>query len=365
MDRFALLTGLVNEALGVPTDRKVVYPSGVEQWVEVLDVAKVHRLLPLVVSLFEQVPEESRPKGKPVVGSYVMAEQMVGKSEDRLKKLKKLTLLFQDHDLDVMFLKGWTLAVRYPNPLLRVYSDIDYYLFGRSKEGEKVLTEELGLKSSPYYHHHTQAAWKGMLLENHYDFLDLENHACNRMLDDALKSLAESDGHSWPLDLGDAAIRNAYRMTPTMEAVFLMRHMSGHFVASGMELRQLYDWVLLLHQDGDKVDWPMVKDLYEKSGMIRFARMVSRIVRQKLCVNLPDYLGGLDGQEDQMLVERIWEDTIHPTGQDKYRKGTLRYYLRESSIFLHNRWKHRLVYPSESYWGLMLNMLRLKLKLGR
>ena len=99
--------------------------------------------------------------------------------------------------------------------------------------------------------------------------------------------------------------------------------------------------------------------------MLRFARMVSWIIARKLCVQLPDYLGMIDGAADEQLAGRIWDDMVHPTGQDPYRRGTLRYYLRESSIFLQNRWKHRLVYPSESYFGLMLNLLRLKLKLGR
>ena len=365
MENFALLTSLVNEALGLPTSRERVYPAGVDQWVEVLEVAKGQRMLPLVVSLFDRVPEAFQPKGKPVVGSYVLSEQLVGKAEERLAKQRKLALLFQKHGLDVMFLKGWTLALRYPDPMLRVYGDIDYYLFGHSKEGERVLMEELGLENSPYYHHHTQATWKGTLLENHYDFMDRENHACNWMLDDALKGLAASEGHSRPLDFGDETLRNAYRMTPTMEALFLMRHMSGHFVASGMELRQLYDWILLLYRDGDQVDWPQVRDLFDKSGMLRFARMVSWIIAGKLCVQLPDYLGTIDGAADEQLAGRIWDDMVHPTGQDPYRRGTLRYYLRESSIFLQNRWKHRLVYPSESYFGLMLNLLRLKLKLGR
>ena len=360
MDRFDQLAGLLNFALKLPADAPVGYPAGQEEWVQVLDAANEQGMLPLVVSLFDVVPEDFRPKGKPIIPHYVSSERLVEKSKRRHRRMQSLAQLFQTHGLDVMFLKGWTLSCRYPAPELRVFSDIDYYLYGHSKAGEAILTEN-GFKVSPYYHHHTQSTWKGILLENHYDFLDRENHACNRMLDDALKSLAETEGRSMPLDLGDPSIRNAYRMTPTMEAIFLMRHMSGHFVASGMDFRQLYDWVLLLHQDGSKVDWTRVNDLFEKSGMMRFAQIVSWIIGEKLHVRLPEYIPAADGD----LAERVWMDTIHPSGRDTYRKGTLKYYFREAKIFLQNRWKHRLIYPDESFYGLMLNMLRLKIKLGK
>ena len=360
MDCFDQLVPLLNLALKLPTDSPVDYPAGQDQWVRVLEAANEQGVLPLVVSLFYGIPESYRPKGKPIVPHYVHSERLVAKSEKRHRKMQRLALLFQENGLDLMFLKGWTLSCRYPVPELRVFSDIDYYLYGHSREGEAVLTEN-GITVNPYYHHHTQATWGGILLENHYDFLDRENHVCNRMLDDALKALAESEGHSLPLDLGDPAIRNAYRMTPTMEAIFLMRHMSGHFVAAEMTLRQLYDWVLLLSQDGSKVGWELVNDLFEKSGMMRFARMVSWIVKERMHVCLPEYIPATE--ED--LAERIWKDTIYPSGKDKYRKGTVRYYLREAEVFLQNRWKHRIVYPGESYFGLMLNMLRLKFKLGR
>ena len=360
MDCYDQLINLLNQALNLPMDRPACYPAGTEEWVEVLKAANEQSVLPLVVSLFDVVPEEFCPKGKPIISHYIHSERLVEKSEKRHLRMRRLALLFQSHGLDVMFLKGWTLSCRYPKPELRYFSDIDYYLFGRSKEGDAIL-QKRGLEVSPYYHHHTQATWDGILLENHFDFLDRENHACNRMLDDALKALAESEGHSLPLDLGDPSIGNAYRMTPTMEAIFLMRHMSAHFVSAGIELRQLYDWVLLLHQDGSRIDWPYVDDMFEKSGMMPFAHMISWIIKEKLHVCLPEYISATDGD----LTERIWRDTIYPSGRDKYRKGTVRYYLREAEVFLQNRWKHRLVYPKESYFGLMLNMLRLKFKLGR
>ena len=354
------LIGLLNKALGIPWKGTIVYPEGQDDWVKLLELATEQRMLPLVVSQFDCIPEEFRPKGKPIVPSVIFAEQLVEKSKVRVDLMRRLAMMFQERGLDVMFLKGWSLAVRYPDPELRVFSDIDYYLFGLQKEGEDVLAAE-GITVSPYYHHHTQATWKGVLLESHYDFLDRENHACNRILDDALKSLADSEGHSTRMDLGDSAIENAYRMTPTMEAIFLMRHMSAHFMAAGMELRQLYDWVLLLQRDGDKVDWGQVKALYEQSGMMSFARIVSWLVREKLAVSLPAYLPEMGGK----TAERVWDDLISQTGKNRFAKGSFRYYVREAWIFLHNRWKHRIVYPKESYWGLMLNYLRLKIKLGR
>ena len=66
----------------------------------------------------------------------------------------------------------------------------------------------------------------GILLENHYDFVERQNHRQNLILDDELKKLANEEGRKIKALFLDSEIKNAYVMTPTMNAIFLMRHMS-------------------------------------------------------------------------------------------------------------------------------------------
>ena len=352
------LIGILNRAFSLPVLQEKELPCGNEEWERILSLSAQQRVLPLVVSMFNVLPPDRTATWTTAIEGRLMAEKLIEKQHLRLDLIPRLAGLFKERGLDVMFLKGATLSLRYPSVELRFFGDLDFYLFGHTKDATEVLAEN-GVESREYYHHHDQAVWEGVLLENHYDFLDLENHKSNHILDDALKSMADHDRRSFSLP--GRPMDNAWRMSPTMEAIFLMRHMSGHFAASEMELRQLYDWILLVRDDGGDIDWKEVARLFEASGMMDFARIVVWIIREKLSVELPCPLLPTSGP----MAERVWADMFSRRNQDKYRKGSLRYFIREAQVLLQNRWKYRLVYPGESFVGMAFHMLKLKLRLGR
>ena len=361
MDKSILnsLIGVLNRAFGLPVVREAELPVDDAAWAAVLKLSIKQRVIPLVVSWMDALPEAQIPTGPDVVRAYLVAEHTREDVRHRFDVLERLARLMGESGLDMMLLKGATLSARYPAPELRFFGDIDYYLFGESARGAELLAAR-GIVSEEYYHHHTQASLGGVLLENHYDFVDLENHQSNRVLNEALTAMAPAGRIPFTIP-GKAPLPNVYRMSPTMEAVFLMRHMSAHFAASETELRQLYDWVLLLRDDGDKIDWLEVTRLYEASGMMPFARIVCWIIREKLGLDLPLPLEPAGGP----LAEKVWADMFAGSSMDSFRKGSLRYYLREAQVLLQNRWKYKLVYPGESFATLVLRMLWLKLKLGR
>ena len=353
------LVGVLNRAFGLPVVREAELPADDAAWAAVLKLSIKQRVLPLVVSWMDTLPEEQIPTGREVIRAYLVSGHTREDVRHRFDVLESLAKLLGEGGLELMLLKGATLSVRYPAPDLRFFGDIDFYLFGESARGVELLAAK-GVVSEDYYHHHTQATLDGVLLENHYDFVDLENHKSNRVLNDALKAMAPVGRIPFKIP-GKEPRTNVYRMSPTMEALFLMRHMSAHFAASETELRQLYDWALLLRDDADKIDWQEVTRLYEASGMMHFARIVCWIIREKLGLDLPLPLEPAGGP----LSEKVWADMFAGTSADRFRRGSLRYYLREAQVLLQNRWKYKLVYPGESFAGLVLGMLRLKLKLGR
>lgn len=266
----------------------------------------------------------------------------------RIETMKQLARLFSKEGIDIMFLKGATLAKLYPCPNWRSWSDIDYYVFGRSAEGIRLL-ETIGSDTNDYYHHHTQSSLNGILIENHYDFFDRHNHKCNHILDDAMKELAKNEGRSYPYLFEDELdIKNSYMMSPTMNAIFLMRHMSAHFVSETVSLRQLYDYALFLKADGKNVDWTKVIDLYGKSGMMLFAQIIISIVTKKLGVEVLENECPIMAENGGM-ADKVWQSIVSVEGCNPYKRYNFRYMLFEVMTFFKNRWKHSLVYPGESY----------------
>ena len=350
------LVGVLNRAFGLPMVREAELPADDAAWAAVLKLSIKQRVLPLVVSWMDTLPEEQIPTGREVIRAYLSSEHTREDVRHRFDVLEYLAKLLGEGGLELMLLKGATLSVRYPTPELRYFGDIDFYLFGESARGNELMAAK-GIVNKDSYHHHTQASLEGVLLENHYDFVDLENHKSNRVLNDALTAMAPNARIPFSIP-GKDPLPNVYRMSPTMEAVFLMRHMSGHFAASETELRQLYDWVLLLRDDADKIDWQEVTRLYEASGMMYFARIICWIMREKLGLDLPLPLEPAGGA----LAEKVWADMFAGSSTNRFRRGSLLFNLREAQVLLQNRWKYKLVYPGESFAGVVLGMLWLKIK---
>lgn len=333
----------------------------VQEWDEVLEMASSQGLLPIII----QNLNEASLQGGTLIGKEQLL-QWIGvtlQNEQnyklRLYVMRELARIFSQEGINIMFLKGASLAQMYPNPEWRVFSDVDYYLYGASERGIELLAEQ-GIKNSEYYHHHTQASFNGVLIENHYDFVERINHKCDVVLDDALKELAAKEGRTVKATFLGEDINNAYLMTPTMNAIFLMRHMSAHFVSETVPMRMLYDWALFLKKYAGEVDWNYVMPLYERSGMMKFVGIIMAILKEHLgfeSVACPVVLGS------QEMADKMWVSIINPPEPDPHDKFTLRYYLFEAKTFFANRWKHKLVYPGESFVGLFFKYVKLGLNM--
>lgn len=316
-----------------------------KDWNKVLSLAEEQGVLPVIAPLVTDLTFYDEASRMMLVEWYAIAHNDQQGYKLRKSVMCEMASMFAKEDMDILFMKGASLAQLYPNPEWRVFSDIDYYLFGKSEQGIAILKKH-GIENSAYYHHHTQASLNGVLLENHYDFVERVNHRCDIILDDALKALAVKEGRSVKASFLGNEITNAYVMTPTMNAIFLMRHMSAHFVSETIPLKMLYDWALFLKHHAKDVDWNIVSALYDQSGMTAFAGIIQELLRKRLDVSYSDCPVFPVKEE---YVERVWESVINPPEPDPYAKFTLRYYLFEAKTFFANRWKHKLVYPGESY----------------
>lgn len=327
-------------------DSKFEQPKlSAKKWDRILSFASEQGVLPIIASLLTEVTFDDEASRMVLVEWYAIAHSNQQDYELRKSIMCEMANMFAKESMDILFMKGVTLAQLYPNPEWRVFSDIDYYLFGKSEQGIAVLKQN-GIESSAYYHHHTQASLNGVLLENHYDFVERVNHRCDLIIDDVLKALAEKEGRSVKASFLGEDLTNAYVMTPTMNAIFLMRHMSAHFVGETIPLRMLYDWALFLKHQAQDIDWQLVTELYDKSGMTEFAGLIQYLLKTKLGVEYAECPVFPCNEEK---AGKLWLSIIYPPEQDPYKKFSLRYYIFEAKTFWKNRWKHQIVYPGESY----------------
>lgn len=319
------------------------------EWDGILYFASLQGVLPVIWPLLVNLRVDDERSRMKMVRWYAAAQDSMQQYQLKAYMMQELVAILAEAGIDVMFMKGAALAQLYPKPEWRAFSDIDFYLYGKTEQGVETMTRH-GMGKLETDHHHVRLSLNGVLLENHYNFVERTNHRCNVVLDDTLKALAESEGRSARADFIKGSYKNAYVMTPTMNAIFLMRHMSTHFASETISLRMLYDWALFLREHGEDVDWKMVTGLYENSGMSLFAGIIQRLLLSHLesdCKACPIAPGSKE------LAEKVWKSIIYPPSQDPYQEGSPRYYLSEARTFLANRWKYKMAYPDESYTLLM------------
>lgn len=287
-----------------------------------------------------------------------LAIKAKGDFERHIHAMACLGHRYETNGLQMLLLKGFGLSVLYPKPHLRLLGDIDIYLtyvdgshpnpmVPAWQKGDEVI-RSLGVKVNDIHEHHTEFKIEGINVENHYDIVNTLTPRSNRWLDQELKRLAEKEWLTVRVEDYDLRLPS-----PTFNAIFLMRHLGGHFASEKAVLRQLVDWVLLIDHHSDDIDWHYAVSVWRRLGMLSFVRCINSI-----CVR---YLGA-DSRKfhhqlstDRRRVERVLADIIHPEFHRRPPDGpVLRVIAFKTLRFFANGWKRRMVYK-ESLIGTFLS----------
>ena len=254
-----------------------------------------------------------------LVGRVLMYEDAYRKHEQTMFELAKI---YQEAGHRMMVLKGWGLSLDYPNPEHRPSGDLDIWNFGQWKEADAYIASK-GIKIDNCHHHHTVFSYKGIPVENHFDFINTYAHRSSKRVERRLKELAakdykEKDGIILP--------------SADFNALFLLRHCASHFASTEMTLRQVLDWGLFMKRHHEEIDWESYLLYVEKEGMMRFYNL--------LCLFCVRYLGF-----SASIFRRVYEDNLEERFKDREDGSLLDALSIKPRRWWHNRWKNRLCYP--------------------
>ena len=241
--------------------------------------------------------------------------------------ISSLASFYCKYGIRMMVLKGYGLSQCYPVPEHRPCGDIDIWLFGRYKEADSILSQELGITVNKSFFHHTVFCYQGFTVENHYDFVNRKISRYNSWLDDLLKELAMDDREKVVVDGQEVIIPS-----PNLHALFLVRHMTVHFFSS-LTVRQILDWGFFVEKNKDRINWQWLLETISKFGMMRFFHCINAICVEDLGFDsslFPVY------EVDISLKERIINDSLFPADFGEKPKR-----LFPVFIYKWKRWKAR------------------------
>lgn len=185
------------------------------------------------------------------------------------------TAMLQSAGLAPVLLKGQAYARYYPRPELRQCGDIDLYVGenGYRHAGEAIQRSgwecrEPFIPAAKHYGCYLH----GIRIELHRTAALLLFPIANRRFQTwSHRKLSSALRH---VSIGDKDIPTP---SPLFDIVFVFLHLHHHFVNSGIGLRHLCDWVMLLHAHHDNIDRQELRRLLRNFHLLHAWRIFAPI----------------------------------------------------------------------------------------
>ncbi len=157
------------------------------------------------------------------------------------------------HGIEPVLLKGQGISKYYPIPELRQCGDIDIYV---GQKNFAKACEVIGTMSTPEEHQNDIPSLKHFHTRIGPAFIEIHRYTdvyFPSRYDKKYQEISDAGMHSdlVPLDFSGVGV-----MTPSVDfnIFFIFNHFWHHFIADGVGLRQICDWVRLLHVNHGKIN---------------------------------------------------------------------------------------------------------------
>lgn len=242
----------------------------------------------------------------------------------------------------MMVLKGYACSLDWPNPKHRPCGDIDIWQFGQQAEADALLKKEKCIKIDSSHHHHTVFYWRDFMVENHYDFDNIHARKSNFEMEKYFKELGMDDFHYI-----EVLNEKVYVPSPNLHALFLLRHMLGHFASSSINLRQVLDGAFYVKKYTKEIDWEWLIDILKRFHMEEFYNTINAICVGNLGFDAKIF-PNVQFRPD--LRDKVLNDILYPKFSASEPSHLIPRLLYKYRRWQGNAWKQELCY-SESRWS--------------
>lgn len=348
---------LLRVALGEGSAKGSSLNASCVNWQEVMDVASQQGVVGVCFEGIELLSASARPDMDNLMDWLGQTLYMETCYEEHLKVVRDLAAFYSSIGVRMMLLKGYGLSHYWPKANHRPVGDIDIFLTkevsggspstcsgqalvseGVWQEADRLIHEKLGIEVDNGHHHHSVFTFEGVMVENHYDFINVHSHRSNMWIEQMFKDMA-----SGGFEVADGKIENLYYPSPALNALFVARHNAIHFASEKMTLRQLLDWAFLVKACHQVIDW---RDFWEKvtrMGMLDFVLAMNEICVKQFGFSDEIFHEHPGFKRKDGLAESMLTDIFEPEDTGEHLKG-LPYLKHRTRLWWTNRWKHKMVY---------------------
>lgn len=331
-----LLCNLINATLiGQHLDEDVTRWTSRNDWQRCFDFALEQQALAMTFPAMSALPKELRPPFLLWSKWMAYAQSIAAQSKRKREVVRKIGCWLAKDGLSTMIIKGFSLAVLYPQPDLRECGDIDIFS-GEDYAAVNACLEKHGLQIGQADGHHVHINIDGISVEHHFA---LHNSRVKNGMEgptEVLQRLAATDRR--PTSLPGICFPN-----PTFTALFTAWHAHKHFLSEKIELRHVIDWALALRQLSDE-EARMVHGVKHGTPWGRFADTLTSIALHRL--QLPtDWFPQKEVEAASEIApemeQKVWDD-IMGSGHTAHGCTSNHRRLNIACRTLQNRWKFKV-----------------------
>lgn len=329
--------------LGIGKEATTTSSFDCPDWIAIEALAEKQGLSAIVIDGLENAPEGIRPPKEVLlqwIGTVMQAYEQ--RYELYRRAIAEMAAFYNSHGFKMMVLKGFACSLDWPRPEHRPCGDIDIWQFVRYKEADALLASEKGIPVDTSHHHHTVFYFRGFMVENHYDFINVHHHKSHREMERIFKELGQDDSYS--VTVNDETV---YLPSPNLHALFLLKHLMMHFASGEITMRQLLDWAFFAEKHSAEIDWEWLNKTIEHFGMTGAYAIFNAI-----CIEHLGFDAGLFPSiaYDQDMKDRVLSEILSPEVPRDMPSNVLKRIRFKISRWKSNAWKHRLCYK-ESLWS--------------
>lgn len=254
-----------------------------EVWLEMLDLADSHKVLPLFFEAVHFCPAV-KSMGKELYNE--VKQRCVSIMVLQIRKTSEFLALYRhllEQQLKPVVVKGLLCRLLYPNPDLRISSDEDILIneadFGKAVE----ILENYGLQMTKDVTEPEGADEIGFLSKNGVSYIELHKY----LFSNASEAYGELNEYFSDIFETCQPVKadgtTVYGPEPGIHLFYLICHAFKHFLHSGFGIRQVCDIVLYANTYGKCIDWQRMLEQCKAIRAEKFTAALFQIGKNYLC----------------------------------------------------------------------------------
>lgn len=225
-------------------------------WNRLLAWAKKQTLLGVLIDGIMMLPADQRPDESTMTK---LTMWMVNNLQTHMRlnhQASKMMLFLAEHNIPSMLLKGQGIAQEYLSPESRQCGDIDLYIGKENYKKACDLVVGMDIANFDESVKHTNFFGEGVEIELHHKAVDLPSKKAERYFEEWALGILKHDTRSF-IPQNDAFPI----LLPSVQynSIYIFIHLFHHQFTSGIGLRQICDWMMVLHNGYGSIDLDLLK----------------------------------------------------------------------------------------------------------